>query len=50
MRARSSCSASRASSISIGLNGYYSLLAMMMNVARTPPDAADAKPLEPFPN
>jgi 4-carboxymuconolactone decarboxylase len=33
-----------------GLNGYYSLLAMMMNVARTPPDHADAETLEPFPN
>jgi 4-carboxymuconolactone decarboxylase len=34
----------------IGLNGYYSMLAMMMNVARTPPDYADANLLEPFPN
>ncbi len=33
----------------VGLNGYYSLLAMMMNVARTPPDYADAELLEPFP-
>jgi 4-carboxymuconolactone decarboxylase len=33
----------------VGLNGYYSLLAMMMNVARTPPDSADAELLEPFP-
>ena len=32
-----------------GLNGYYSLLAMMMNVARTPSDSPDVKPLEPFP-
>jgi 4-carboxymuconolactone decarboxylase len=32
-----------------GINGYYSLLAMMMNVARTPPDTADVAPLEPFP-
>ena len=34
----------------IGINGYYSLLAMMMNVARTPPDTDDVKPLERFPN
>ena len=34
----------------VGLNGYYSLLAMMMNVARTPSDTADVKPLEPFPS
>jgi 4-carboxymuconolactone decarboxylase len=33
-----------------GLNGYYSMLAMMMNVARTPNDTHDVKPLEPFPN
>lgn len=33
-----------------GINGYYSLLAMMMNVARTPNDTDDVKPLEPFPN
>jgi 4-carboxymuconolactone decarboxylase len=33
-----------------GLNGYYSMLAMMMNVARTPNDNADVKPLEAFPN
>jgi 4-carboxymuconolactone decarboxylase len=33
-----------------GINGYYSLLAMMMNVARTPNDTADVKPLEPFPS
>jgi 4-carboxymuconolactone decarboxylase len=33
-----------------GLNGYYSFLAMMMNVARTPSDAAGVKPLEPFPH
>jgi 4-carboxymuconolactone decarboxylase len=33
-----------------GLNGYYSFLAMMMNVARTAPDRDDVKPLEPFPN
>ena len=32
-----------------GLNGYYSMLAMMMNVARTPNDTHDVKPLEPFP-
>ena len=34
----------------IGLNGYYSFLAMMMNVARTPTDTHDVKPLEPFPS
>jgi 4-carboxymuconolactone decarboxylase len=34
----------------VGLNGYYSMLAMMMNVARTPPDYADANLLAPFPN
>ena len=34
----------------IGLTGYYSFLAMMMNVARTPSDAHDVKPLKPFPN
>jgi 4-carboxymuconolactone decarboxylase len=34
----------------VGLNGYYSMLAMMMNVARTPPDYADANLLEPFPS
>lgn len=33
-----------------GLNGYYSFLAMMMNVARTPTDTDDVKPLAPFPN
>lgn len=33
-----------------GINGYYSLLAMMMNVARTPSDSPDVKPLAPFPN
>jgi 4-carboxymuconolactone decarboxylase len=33
-----------------GINGYYSFLAMMMNVARTPNDNADVKPLEAFPN
>jgi 4-carboxymuconolactone decarboxylase len=33
-----------------GLNGYYSMLAMMMNVARTEPDTDDVKPLDPFPN
>jgi 4-carboxymuconolactone decarboxylase len=34
-----------------GICGYYSLLAMMMNVARTPApaDAADVKPLAKFP-
>ena len=33
-----------------GINGYYSFLAMMMNVARTPCDTDDVKPLEPFPH
>jgi 4-carboxymuconolactone decarboxylase len=35
-----------------GICGYYSLLAMMMNVARTPApaDAGDAKPLAKFPS
>ena len=33
-----------------GINGYYSFLAMMMNVARTQPDTDDIKPLERFPN
>ncbi len=33
-----------------GVNGYYSFLAMMMNVAQTAPDTDDVKPLEPFPN
>lgn len=33
-----------------GINGYYSFLAMMMNVARTAPDSDDVEPLEPFPN
>jgi 4-carboxymuconolactone decarboxylase len=33
----------------VGINGYYSLLAMMMNVARTPSDTDAVKPLEPFP-
>lgn len=33
-----------------GINGYYSLLAMMMNVARTPTDTTDVTLLEPFPH
>jgi 4-carboxymuconolactone decarboxylase len=33
-----------------GVNGYYSLLAMMMNVARTPTDSDDVEPLKPLPN
>jgi 4-carboxymuconolactone decarboxylase len=33
-----------------GLCGYYSLLAMMMNVARTPADAEGAEPLAKFPS
>jgi 4-carboxymuconolactone decarboxylase len=32
-----------------GVSGYYSLLAMMMNVARTQPDHGKAPPLERFP-
>jgi 4-carboxymuconolactone decarboxylase len=32
-----------------GINGFYSLLAMMMNVARTPCDTDDVKPLAAFP-
>jgi 4-carboxymuconolactone decarboxylase len=32
-----------------GICGYYSLLAMMMNVARTPADADGAEPLAKFP-
>jgi len=34
----------------IGISGYYSFLAMMMNVARTPVDAGGAEPLARFPN
>jgi 4-carboxymuconolactone decarboxylase len=33
-----------------GLCGYYSLLAMMMNVARTPADAEGTEPLAKFPS
>jgi 4-carboxymuconolactone decarboxylase len=35
-----------------GICGYYSFLAMMMNVARTPApaDSGDAKPLAKFPS
>ena len=33
-----------------GISGYYSFLAMMMNVARTPADDGDVKPLERFPD
>jgi 4-carboxymuconolactone decarboxylase len=33
----------------IGLSGYYSFLAMMMNVARTEPEAGKAPPLTRFP-
>jgi len=32
-----------------GICGYYSFLAMMMNVARTPADAGGAQPLAKFP-
>lgn len=34
----------------IGISGYYSFLAMMMNVARTPVDAAGTEPLARFPS
>jgi 4-carboxymuconolactone decarboxylase len=34
----------------IGVNGYYSFLAMMMNVSRTRPDTDGVKPLERFPD
>jgi len=34
----------------VGLSGYYSFLAMMMNVARTPADRGGVEPLERFPN
>jgi 4-carboxymuconolactone decarboxylase len=33
-----------------GINGYYSLIAMMMNVARTPTESGAVKPLERFPH
>ena len=33
----------------IGINGYYSFLAMMMNVARTQPESGKAPPLACFP-
>ena len=33
----------------IGIIGYYSLLAMMMNVARTQPDTSTGLPLPRFP-
>ena len=33
----------------IGINGYYSFLAMMMNVARTQPEPGKAPPLPRFP-
>jgi 4-carboxymuconolactone decarboxylase len=33
----------------IGIIGYYSLLAMMINVARTKPDAVAGEPLQRFP-
>jgi len=34
----------------VGVNGYYSFLAMMMNVARTPPPPGDVAPLKRFPD
>lgn len=33
----------------IGVNGFYAMLAMFMNVARTPLPAGQAPPLTPFP-
>ena len=33
----------------IGVNGYYTFNAMMMNVARSKPDLADVPPLQRFP-
>lgn len=33
----------------VGINGYYSFLAMMMNVARTAAPAGTVEPLRPFP-
>ena len=33
----------------IGVNGYYSFLAMMMNVARTAPPPGKVEPLKHFP-
>jgi 4-carboxymuconolactone decarboxylase len=32
----------------IGISGYYSLLAMVLNTARTPPGGANAPPLAPL--
>jgi 4-carboxymuconolactone decarboxylase len=34
----------------IGISGYYTFLAMMMNVARTPADVGGTEPLKRFPN
>jgi 4-carboxymuconolactone decarboxylase len=34
----------------IGITGYYSFLAMMMNVARTPVDSGGGEPLQRFPS
>ena len=34
----------------IGITGYYSFLAMMMNVARTPADPGGGEPLKRFPD
>jgi len=34
----------------IGIIGYYSLLAMVMNVARTKPDSSTGLPLQRFPD
>jgi hypothetical protein len=33
----------------MALNGYYTLLAMVMNAARTAPSAAASSPLAPLP-
>lgn len=34
----------------VGVSGYYSFLAMMLNVSRTPPDPGKAPPLQRFPD
>jgi len=34
----------------VGVSGYYSFLAMMLNVARTPADTGEVEPLKRFPN
>ncbi|HEV7814864.1 MAG TPA: hypothetical protein VGP06_07150 [Janthinobacterium sp.] len=32
----------------MGINGYYTFLAMVMNAARTAPPPSAARPLQPF--